>query len=112
MTIARRVLFATLTDRNFGHGAPTWHIGRGLSWERPSDTLAEADAQREQLVNKLEWLGKHHMRAVAQQLARKLRRCSASKRCRSGACPVCTRAVQRLWVEVGLEIDRSERQPP
>jgi hypothetical protein len=112
MTVNRRALFAVLKDRHFGHGVPTWRIGRGQSWERPCDTLADADYQRGQLVNKLEWLGKHHKRAVAQRLARKLRRCSAPKRCRSGACPVCTRAVQRLWVEVGVEIDRKERQLP
>lgn len=112
MTISRYALFAALVDRHFGNGAPTWRIGRGKSWERPSDNLADADGQREELITKLAWLGKHHNLLVAQQLARKLRPCSSSKRCRSGACPVCVRATQRLCVEVGIELDRKERQIP
>ena len=102
--ISRRALFAALTDRHFGNGSPTWRVGRGKSWERPCDTFADAESQRDQLVTKLAWLGKHHNLPVAQQLARKLRRCRASKPCRSGACPVCVRALQRLCVEVGIEI--------
>jgi hypothetical protein len=110
MTVSRRALFAVLADRHFDDGAPTWRIGPGESWERQAETSAEADDQRKQLVTKLDWLGKHHNLPVAQQLARKLRRCRVSKRCRSGACPVCVRAVQRLCVEIGIEMLRKERQ--
>ncbi|MFZ1122882.1 MAG: hypothetical protein WAN81_21875 [Candidatus Binataceae bacterium] len=110
--ISRRTLFAALAARHFGNGSPTWRIGRGKSWERPSDTFADADDQREQLVTKLDWLGKHHKQPAAQQLARKLRRCGGHKPCKSGACPRCVRGLQRLCVEVGLEIDRLERQLP
>jgi hypothetical protein len=60
MTVTRRALSAVLTDRHFGNGAPTWRIGRGKSWERPSDTYPDADDQRDQLITKLNWLGKHH----------------------------------------------------
>jgi len=112
MIVTRRTLSSALTDRHFGNGAPTWRVGRGKSWERPCDTFAYADDQRERLVAKLNWLGNHHKHAGAQQLARKLRSCRGSKRCRSGACAVCTRAVQRLCVEVGIELDRKERQLP
>ena len=112
MTSSRRALSATLGDRHFGDGAPTWRIGRGKGWERPSDNLADADGQREQLIIKLEWHGKHYKKSVAQQLARKLRRCGASKRCMSGSCPTCARAVQRLCVETGVELDRLERRIP
>ncbi|SRR5260370_29323049 len=111
MTISRRALFGALLARHFGNGSPTWRIGRGKRWERPSDTLAAVDGQREQLISKLTWLGKHHNLVVPQQLARKLRRCGGPKRCKSGACPVCVRAVQRLCVEIGLEIDLLERLP-
>ena len=111
MTAPRRALSAVLTDRHFGDGAPTWRIGRGEPWERPSDTFAEADGQREQLIIKLEWHSAHSNMRPANQLARKLRRCGGSRRCRSGACPVCVRAVQRLCVEVGIELDRLERLP-
>ena len=110
MTVSRRALSAVLADRHFGNGAPTWRISRGEPSERPSDTFADADDQRDQLVTKLNWLGKHHKLPVAEQLARKLRRCGGLKRCKSGACPVCVRAVQRLCVEVGIELDRKERQ--
>jgi hypothetical protein len=111
MTISRRALSAALADRHFGNGSPTWRIGRGKSWGRPSDNLADADGQRERLANKLLWHAKHYKLPVTEQLAGKLRRCGGSRRCRSGACPVCVRAVQRLCVEVGLEIDRLERLP-
>jgi hypothetical protein len=109
--ISRRALFAALLDRHFGNGSPTWRVSRGKPSERPCDTFADADDQREQLVTKLAWLGKHYRLPAAQQLARKLRRCRVSKRCRSGACPVCVRAVQRLSVEIGLEIDLLQRLP-
>ncbi len=49
--ISRRALFAALLDRHFGNGAPTWRISRGKSSERPCDTFAEADDQRDQLVD-------------------------------------------------------------
>jgi hypothetical protein len=112
MTLSRRALSAVLADRHFADGAPTWRIGRGKPSERPCDTFADADVQREQLVTKLLWHAKHHKLPVTEQLAGKLRRCGGSRRCRSSACPVCVRAVQRLCVEVGLEIDRLERQLP
>jgi hypothetical protein len=109
--ISRRALIAALLDRHFGDGAPTWRVSRGKPSERPCDTFADADDQRDQLITKLNWLGKHHNLLVAEQLARKLRRCSGPKRCRSGACAVCVRALQRLCVEIGLEIDLLERLP-
>ena len=112
VTISRRALFAALLDRHFGNGSPTWRINRGKPSERFCDTFADADDQREQLIAKLNWLGKHHRLPAAQQLARKLRRCGGPKRCKSGACPVCVRAVQRLCVEVGIELDRKERRLP
>jgi hypothetical protein len=111
MTASRRALSAALTDRHFGDGAPTWRIGRGESWERPCGTLADADGQRQQLITKLNWHSGRRKPLVAQRLARKLRRCGGPKRCKSGACPVCVRAVQRLCVEVGIEMGRLERQP-
>jgi hypothetical protein len=111
MTISRRALSAALADRHFGNGSPTWRISRGKPSERPCDTFADADDQRERLANKLLWHAKHHKLPVTEQLAGKLRRCGGSRRCGSGACPVCVRAVQRLCVEVGLEIDLLERLP-
>jgi hypothetical protein len=112
MTVSRRALSSVLTHRHFGDGAPTWRIGRGKPWERPCETLAEAVGQRERLANKLEWHAKHHKLPVTEQLAGKLRRCGGPKRCKSGSCPVCVRAVQRLCVEVGIELDRKERRLP
>ena len=112
MTFSRRALSSVLMHRHFGDGAPTRRIGRGKSWERPCESLADADRQRSQLIIKLNWHGNHHKLPVTEQLARKLRRCGGPKRCKSGACPVCVRAVQRLCVEVGLEIDRLERRLP
>jgi hypothetical protein len=112
MTVSRRALSSALTHRHFGDGAPTWRVGRGKSWARQSDNLADADGQRERLANKLNWHAKHYKLPVTEQLALRLRRCGGPKRCRGGACPVCVRAVQRLCVEVGIELDRKERQLP
>jgi hypothetical protein len=112
MTVSRRAVIATLTDRHFGDGAPTWRVSRGKPSERRCETLAEADSQRERLANKLNWHAKHYKLPVTEQLAVRLRRCGGPKRCRSGACPVCVRAVQRLCVEVGIELDRKERRIP
>jgi hypothetical protein len=112
MTVSRRTLSSALTDRHFGNGSPSWRIGRGKSWERESETLADADGQRERLISKLEWHSVHRKLRAAEQLARKLRRCGGPKRCLSGACPVCVRALQRLCVETGIELDHLERQLP
>jgi len=112
MTVSRLALSAALTDRHFADGAPTWRIGRGKSWERECETLAGADGQRQQLIKKLEWHSAHSKLRAAEQLARKLRRCGGPKRCRSGACAVCVRALQRLCVETGIEMDQLERQLP
>jgi hypothetical protein len=112
MTLSRRALSAVLADRHFADGAPTWRIGRGKTWERPCETLADADGQRDRLANKLLWHAKQNKLPVTEQLAGKLRRCGGSRRCRSSACPVCVRAVQRLCVEVGIELDRKERRLP
>jgi hypothetical protein len=112
MSVSRRTLSSALRGRHFADGAPTWLIGRGKQWGRPCDSFVVADRQRQQLIVKLQWLSKHHNLHAAQQLARKLRRCGGPNRCMSGACPVCVRALQRLFVEVGIELDRSERQLP
>jgi hypothetical protein len=112
MSVSKRALSYVLGDRHFGDGAPTWRIGRGEEWERPCETFVVADRRRQQLIVKLEWLGKHHKLHAAQQLARKLSRCGGPNRCRSGACPRCVRAAQRLCVEVGIELDRRERRLP
>jgi hypothetical protein len=112
MSVSRRALSSALRDQHFADGPPTWRIGRGKSWERPSENLAHADRQRRQLIIKLDWHSAHSKLRLAHQLAMKLRRCGDLKRCRSGACPVCVRAAQRLCVEVGLEIDRLERRLP
>jgi hypothetical protein len=39
----------------FGDGPPRWTIGAGKSWQRPSQTLGEAMAQRDKAVRKLKW---------------------------------------------------------
>ena len=110
--ISRRALFAALADRHFGNGSPTWRIGRGSHGSVPARPSRTLTSQREQLITKLDWLGKHHKLPVAQQLARKLRRCGGTQALQERRVPSCVRALQRLCVEVGLEIDRSERQLP
>ena len=78
-----------------GDGPPLWREGRT---NRPAQTAAEARGARRNLIKLLrrsrDDIGELH------DLARRLRACSPTDPCCSGACPVCWRALRRLLVHV------------
>lgn len=105
-------LRALLDERYFGDGPPDWRVGRGRLWERPCDSAAEADEQRCAVVTKLNYYFNRDRRLPVAILRSKLRNCQVRRRCFSGACPVCIRALQRWFVETGYEIgDAMARMP-
>src|ERR1700683_388335 len=85
----------------FGAGPPHWTIGAGKSWQRPSQTLGEAMTQRDEAIRKLEWHSREQRVADYGRLARRLSSCRCGKRCGSGACPICIRALGRHVVVEG-----------
>jgi hypothetical protein len=82
----------------FGDGPPHWLVNRGKPYERPSQTLAQANQQRAEVINNLRWHGKRHGDDAIIGLAEKLLACKPVKPCLSGACPICMRAQQRWLV--------------
>jgi hypothetical protein len=85
----------------FGDGPPHWIIGAGKSWQRPSQTLGEAVAQRDEAVRKLEWHSRDQRVTDYGTLACTLSSCRSGRRCGSGACPICIRALGRHVVVEG-----------
>lgn len=75
-------LQATLTEHFYGDGGPKW---------KSQPTSAEAISERNSRVR----LFRKHS---ANYLVEKLTACQPEQRCFSGACPECTRAVQRFFV--------------
>jgi hypothetical protein len=79
-------------SRFYGDGAPRWREGRNGN---PSSTAEQASHQRDLLVMAL----LRRRGADADALARRLTACSSRRRCLSGACPICGRALQRMCVD-------------
>jgi hypothetical protein len=100
-------LRVVLNDVFFGDGPPSWKVGRGKSWERACDSPEDADEQRCAMVRKLDHHFKRDRKLRFAILKSKLRRCRPGRRCFSGACPVCTRALQRWFVAVGHRMGRA-----
>jgi hypothetical protein len=78
--------------RFYGDGAPRWREGRNGN---PSKTAEQAAHQRDLLVNAL----RRDRGAEAVALAGNLTTCSSRRRCLSGGCPICGRALQRMCVD-------------
>jgi hypothetical protein len=74
-------------------GKPFWTQGkRG----RPCRTAEDAEKERLSVVKLLRRYGRGSSKA--RKLARRIKECAKGNRCLSGACPVCLRAYQRLFV--------------
>ena len=77
----------------YGNGKPFWTQGkRG----RPCRTAEDAEQKRLSVVKLLRRHGRGNSKV--RKLARRIRECAKGNRCLSGACPVCLRAYQRLFV--------------
>jgi hypothetical protein len=86
------ILTSALSRQFFGDGPPHWTEGRK---QRAAETSDEAKHRSGLLTKALRREGSK----AAFVLAEKMERCSPSKSCLSGACPSCTRAHQRLFVD-------------
>jgi hypothetical protein len=81
---------------------------RGRSTKRQR-LAAEAESARSRRIH---WLRRlHPNNAKAQALATKLVNCRPSKRCKSGACPVCALAAQNSFVEMVRNLVKKETKP-
>ena len=79
--------------RWYADGAPAWKQGKH---GKPAKTSKQARAERRKLVKVLRRHGKGNGSAL--RLANILESCCKKHRCLSGACPVCSRAFQRWFV--------------
>jgi len=94
----------------FGDGPPHWIISAGKRWERATDTYRESVWHRDEVVRKLDWHRRDSGMTSCATLARKLEACQPNRRCFSGACPICLRAVQRWFVVSGLRFGARLKQ--
>jgi hypothetical protein len=94
-----------LTETHFGDGPPHWRLNAGKAWACASRTGSETTELRDVVARKLEWHGHKQGGKKCLQLATLLRSCREQQRCFSGACPICTRALQRWFVTEDLRLD-------
>lgn len=93
-TIVNEVIELVLQNEKwFGDGRPRWLVGEGKASERPSQTAADASDQRIKAETRL------YNNARISHAIQSLDSCCPGNRCGIGACPECTRAVQRWFVE-------------
>jgi hypothetical protein len=85
------ILSGEVGRRFYGDGPPQWRQGRN---GQPPKTAAEARRERHRLALAL----RRDASRAALALAEKLEGCRQGRRCLSGACPVCGRALQRMFV--------------
>ena len=99
-------LRASVTSNYYRNGPPTWIVSYGEAWQRLSQTNEEAETQRDAEAMKLRWHERDSNMPDAGRLAAVLENCRPEDRCFSGACPICTRAVQRWYVDQGHSVAR------
>lgn len=106
LSAVKPALPAWATNRHWwGDGPPTWIEGRGRSWQRPCLTATDAETRREQHGNLLRrWA---IAKPTATHVADRLDGCHPRSQCLSGACPSCTRALQRWFVAEGRRLMRT-----
>src|SRR5579863_5865764 len=81
-----------------------WIVNKGKKYERPSQTLAQANRQRKAAATRLHWHGNRNWDMAAVNLEEKLQACEPKPLCLSGASPICMRAHQRLLVVASMHI--------
>ena len=86
-----------IDERRYGNGEPTW--GGQLSAEI-------ANAKRQKLVKRLRKVSGAFAKAA--ELADSVEKCASRRRCKSQACPECTRAFQRWFVASVSEFARAD----
>ena len=84
-----------------GDGAPTWTEAKHKPWERPCRSSAQAKRLQCDNIRPLRRHARNNGSAAVRTLADRLDACSRRQPCKSGACAVCGRAVQRWFVHCG-----------
>lgn len=92
-TLVEEIVRGEGGERWYGDGPPRWTQGRS---NRPAMTRRQARLQRRKLVKALRRHGEGNNAAL--RLAERIAACRPGRRCLSGACPECSRAMQRLFV--------------
>jgi hypothetical protein len=88
----------------FSGGPPHWTVSRGKKYERPCQTLVQANRQRKVTTKRLHRHGNRNGNMASLNLEAKLLACTPARPCLSGACPICMRAQQRLLVIASIHI--------
>lgn len=88
----------------FTDGPPHWIVSKNKTYERPCQTLVEANLQRKAVAKTLHWHGNRNGDIASLDLEAKLLACKSTRPCHSGACPICMRAEQRLLVLASMHI--------
>lgn len=88
----------------YGNGPPQWTQGKHD--RQLSKTAQEAEQDRQLLLRRLR--RPRFNTPETELLAKTLESCRYHSRCASGACPLCARAFQRLWVTHVAEFLSSE----
>ena len=90
---------------SYTDGPPQWIMSKGKPYERPCQTLAQANRQRIAAAKRLHWHGNRNGDMATINLeARLLAEENPVRPCLSGACPICMRAQQRLLVIASMHI--------
>lgn len=77
-----------------GDGPPHWKECKGKQTERPCKSASEAMRLRDLTVGRLHRCGGIEAEVLAERLAA----CAPDTPCASGACPICSRCLQRWFV--------------
>lgn len=96
--LVRAILASPCAERLYGDERPHWTQGKEKS--RHCKSAREAEADRDLLVSRLRRPSVRNKEY--EKLAKTLADCRPERRCLSGACPTCTRALQRWFV---IEVD-------
>ena len=89
-------------ERWYGDRPPRWLKSAGTRFEKPSQTAAQARDQREETVKRMyPRSSRSSNEPHVPHLIRSIQSCRPHCRCGSGACPECTRALQR-WIVANI----------
>ncbi|QAY96419.1 hypothetical protein CWB41_12325 [Methylovirgula ligni] len=100
------ILTSPWASELYEDGWPYWI--QGQQHAKPSKWSHEAERDRNELVRRLR---RPAIRCdETEKLAAKLEACSSIDRCLSGACPVCGRAAQKLFVKLTHALLRSDQR--
>src|SRR4051794_38631609 len=99
-----KILQGRAGRRWYDNSPPHWSEGRN---KRRCKSAAIASAERQKAIKTLRKHGVGNLEA--KEVRKALEACTPKQRCLSGACPECTRALQRWFVESADRLLRRHR---